>query len=128
MFFNKAKYGQLPDSYKSLLRSCCQAVDSNMLANYDYKNPTAIKELVAQGAQLRSFSQEVMMAAFEAANEVYAELSQQNESFKKQYEAMLQFRDDWYLYAQTADYTFDTFMMTLRNQDALAPSNFGVGE
>ena len=128
MFFNKAKYDQLPDSYKSLLRSCCQAVDSNMLANYDYKNPTAIKELVAQGAQLRSFSQEVMMAAFEAANEVYAELSQQNESFKKQYEAMLQFRDDWYLYAQTADYTFDTFMMTLRNQDALAPSNFGVGE
>lgn len=110
-FINKAKWDELPDSYKSLVRSCCQATDQNMLAKYDMKNPTALKELVGSGAQLRSFSEEILTAAFAASNEVYAELSSENASFKKQYDAMLQFRDDWYLYAQTAEYTFDTFMM-----------------
>ncbi|WCR12525.1 TRAP transporter substrate-binding protein [Paracoccus stylophorae] len=120
-FINKAKWDELPDTYKSLLRSCCQAVDQNMLAEYDMKNPTALKELVGAGAQLRSFSEDVMNAAFEAANEVYAELSNENEWFKKQYEAMLPYRNDWYLYAQTAEYTFDTFMMIQQRNGKLEP-------
>ncbi|MBC9245909.1 TRAP transporter substrate-binding protein [Paracoccus sp. 11-3] len=119
-FFNKGKYDELPENYKSLLRTCCQATDQNMLAKYDIKNPTALKELVGSGAQLRPFSEEILTAAFAAANEVYAEISAENESFKKQYEAMLPYRDDWYLYAQTAEYTFDTFMMIQQRNGALA--------
>ena len=120
-FFNKAQYDALPDNYKSLLRTCCQAVDQNMLAKYDFKNPTALKELAASGAQLRSFSEEIMNAAFTAANEVYAEVSAQSPEFKRQYEAMLQFRNDWYLYNQTAEYTYDTFMMIQQRNGKLAP-------
>lgn len=118
-FVNKGQWDGLPDSYKSLFRTCAQAVDQNMLAKYDYRNPTALKELVGTGAQLRSFSEDVLTAAFAAANEVYAEVSAENESFKTQYEAMLQFRDDWYLYQQTAEYTFDTFMMIQQRNGAL---------
>ncbi|TBN41317.1 ABC transporter substrate-binding protein [Paracoccus subflavus] len=121
-FANKAKYDELPESYKALLRTCCQATDQNMLAKYDYKNPTALKELAASGAQLRSFSEEILNAAFAAANEVYAELSAENEDFKRQYEAQLQFRDDWYLYSQTADYTYDTFMMIQQRNGKLTPN------
>ena len=93
-----------------------------MLAKYDYRNPTALKELAASGAQLRSFSEEIMNAAFTAANEVYAELSAQNEHFKRQYEAQLQFRDDWYLYNQTAEYTFGTLMMGRQRSGERAPT------
>lgn len=121
-FVNKAKYDELPASYRSLFDSCCQAVDSNMLAKYDVKNPTALKNLVAAGAQLRPFSQEIMNAAFAAANEVYAELSAENPAFKKMYEAQLQYRNDWYLYAQTAEYTFDTFMMIQQRNGGLTPA------
>lgn len=121
-FVNKAKYDELPENYKSLLRTCCQATDQNMLAKYDFKNPTALKELAASGAQLRSYSEEIMNAAFTAAHEVYAELSGENEHFKRQYEAQLQFRDDWYLYNQTAEYTFDTFMMIQQRNGKLAPT------
>ncbi|MBK4215583.1 TRAP transporter substrate-binding protein [Paracoccus caeni] len=120
-FFNKPKFEGLPENYKSLLRTCCQAVDQSMLANYDTKNPTALKELVGSGAQLRSFSEDILNASFAASNEVYAELMTENESFKKQYEAMLQYRDDWYLYAQTAEYTFDTFMMIQQRNGKLRP-------
>ena len=119
-FFNKGKWDELPDAYKSLVRSCAQATDQNMLAKYDMKNPTALKELVGSGAQLRSFSEEILTAAFQASNEVYEEISGQNEHFKRQYDAMLQFRDDWYLYAQTAEYTFDTFMMIQQRNGKLA--------
>lgn len=121
-FVNQAKYEGLPEHYKSLLRTCCQAADQNMLAEYDMKNPTALKELQATGAQLRSFTDDVMLAAFEAANEVYAEVSGQNESFKKQYEAMLEYRNDWYYYAQAAEYKFDTFMMRLQIDKRLEPN------
>lgn len=91
-----------------------------MLAKYDMKNPTALKELYANGAQLRPFSEEILTAAFQAANEVYAEVSAENEDFKRMYEAVLPYRDDWYLYAQTAEYTFDTFMMIQQRQGNLA--------
>ncbi len=119
-FINKGQWDALPDSYKSLFRTAAQAVDQNMLAKYDKLNPTALKSLVAQGAQLRSFSEEILVAAFQAANEIYAEISAQNEDFKTQYEAQLAFRDDWYLYQQTTEYTFDTFMMLQQRAGGLA--------
>lgn len=118
-FVNKGQWDSLPDNYKSLFRTAAQAVDQNMLAKYDHLNPTALKSLVGQGAQLRSFSEEILTAAFNAAQEVYAELSTENEDFKTQYEAMLAFRDDWFLYQQTAEYTFDTFMMIQQRNGGL---------
>ncbi len=122
-FVNKGQWDGLPDSYKSLFRTAAQATDQNMLAKYDYLNPTALKELVGSGAQLRSFSEEILTASFAAANEVYDEISAENEAFKTQYEAMMQFRDDWYLYQQTAEYTFDTFMMIQQRNGGLAPKS-----
>ena len=126
-FFAKDKWDGLSPADQSLLRSLCQSVDSNMLAKYDMKNPTALKELAASGAQLRPFSEEILTAAFAAANEVYAELSAENEAFKKMYEAMLVYRNDWFLYAQTAEYTFDTFMMIQQRNGNLAPEKLMGG-
>ncbi|OJH45267.1 TRAP transporter substrate-binding protein [Paracoccus sp. SM22M-07] len=119
-FVNQSAWDALSESDKALFRTCCQSVDQNMLAKYDMKNPTALKELVGSGAQLRSFSEEILTAAFNASQEVYAELSAENAAFKKMYEAMLAYRDDWYLYQQTAEYTFDTFMMIQQRNGGLA--------
>ena len=119
-FVNQSAWDALSESDKALFRTCCQAVDQNMLAKYDMKNPTALKELVGSGAQLRSFSEEILTAAFNASQEVYAELSAENPAFKKMYESMLAYRDDWYLYQQTAEYTFDTFMMIQQRNGSLA--------
>lgn len=124
LFINLEKWNALPDTYKSLLRTACQATDSSTLAEYDFKNPTALKNLVASGAQLRPFPEDVMMAAFDASRQVYAELSAQNPAFKKQWDAQQQFMNDWYLYQQTAEYTFDTMMMIQQRNGKLA----GAGE
>ncbi len=110
-FFNKAKYDELPANYRSLLNTACQAVDQNMLAKYDFKNPTALKNLVAAGAQLRPFSEEILAAAFDAAHAVFEEIAATNAAFKTQLDHSKAFRNDWYWYMQSAEYTFDTFMM-----------------
>ncbi len=54
--------------------------------SYDARNPQALKRLVANGAQLRPFSQQVMEACLKASNEVNAETSAANADFKKIYE------------------------------------------
>ncbi|MCR8725599.1 TRAP transporter substrate-binding protein [Frigidibacter sp. ROC022] len=110
-FFSKEQYEGLPSSYRSILRSAAQAADANMLQKYDYLNPTAIKELVANGAQLRPFSQEILEACFEAANEVYAEMEATNPKFAKLWQSIKAFRGEHYLWNQVAEYTYDTFMM-----------------
>ena len=122
-FVNLAKWNELPESYKSLLRTCCQAADQNTLAKYDYKNPTALKNLVAAGAQLRPFPEDVMVAAFDASRQIYEELAGQNASFKKQWDAQKAYLNDWFLYQQTTDYTFDTMMMIQQRNNKLAAAD-----
>lgn len=83
-----------------------------MMANYDYKNPAALKSLVANGAQLRPFPQDVLSAAFDAAQSTYAEISATNAAFKKIKDSQDAFKKDAYLWAQIAEYNYDVFMMT----------------
>jgi TRAP-type mannitol/chloroaromatic compound transport system substrate-binding protein len=116
---NKAKYDELPDVYKSVLDSACRAANADMMANYDYKNPVAIRELVAGGAQLRPFSTEILEACYKAALETYNEIMATNAMFKKIYENQLAFKKDAYLWAQISEYTYDTFMMIQQRNGAL---------
>ena len=66
---------------------------------------------LTSGAQPLPFPEDVMMAAFDASRQVYDELSNENAEFKRMWEAQKSFLNDWYLYGQTTDYTFDTMMM-----------------
>ncbi len=109
--FNLDKYNDLPDHYKAALENACAYANTNMMAKYDVKNLPALKELVGSGTQLRPYSQEIMEAAYAAAVETYAELSEQSPAFKKMYDSHLAFKKDAYTWMQVAEHTFDTFMM-----------------
>ena len=85
-----------------------------MMAKYDAKNPTALKSLVGGGAQLRPYPQDILEAGFAAANQVYAEISAENEMFAKIYASYSAFRNDANLWNQVSEYTFDTFMIRNR--------------
>ncbi|MCQ0987381.1 TRAP transporter substrate-binding protein [Jiella marina] len=118
-FINLDQFNELPAKYQSLVKTACQAANVDMLASYDHKNPAAIRRLVDGGAQLRSFSQEILQASYDAAKETYAELSSENEKFKEIYENQLAFKRDAYLWAQLSEYTFDTFMMIQQRNGTL---------
>lgn len=110
-FINLEKWNSLPKHYQAALTDACAFANTNMMARYDMKNPQALKQLVANGAQLRPFSQEILEACYEAALAVYAEISGANPTFKKIYDDQLAFKKDAYLWMQLSEYTFDTFMM-----------------
>jgi TRAP-type mannitol/chloroaromatic compound transport system substrate-binding protein len=119
VFFNKAKWAELPPAYKAIATAAAQAANVDMLAKYDHANPTAIRSLVAKGTQLRPFSQEILQASFEAAQSTYAELNASNPKFKKIHDSIMAFRKDAYLWAQISEYTFDAFMMGQQRSNKL---------
>jgi TRAP-type mannitol/chloroaromatic compound transport system substrate-binding protein len=90
-----------------------------MVAKYDALNPKAIRKLVAGNAQLRPFPPDVMESAFEAAKEIYAELSASNAEWKPIYESMMAFRNEAFLWQQIAEAGFDNFMMAQQRKKAL---------
>jgi TRAP-type mannitol/chloroaromatic compound transport system substrate-binding protein len=108
---NLAKWNELPKAYQAVLRAACEASNGSMMASYDHKNPAALRRLVAGGAQLRPFSQDILSACFDAANSTYAEITASNAAFKKIKDSQDAFRKDAYLWAQISEYTYDTFMM-----------------
>jgi TRAP-type mannitol/chloroaromatic compound transport system substrate-binding protein len=114
LFVNQAKWRELPKSYQAILTTASSYANNDMLAKYDARNPAALRRLLGAGTQLRPFSQEILEAAYKAANEVYDEVSGKNADFKKIYESVRGFRNEEYLWFQVAEYAFDTFMIRAR--------------
>src|SRR5829696_1669539 len=114
LFVNQAKWKELPKAYQAILTTASAYANTDMLAKYDARNPAALRRLLGAGTQLRPYSQEILEAAYKAANEVYDEVSGKNADFKKIYESVRGFRNEEYLWFQVAEYAFDTFMIRAR--------------
>jgi TRAP-type mannitol/chloroaromatic compound transport system substrate-binding protein len=116
LFINQAKWKELPKAYQAILTTAASYANNDMLAKYDARNPAALRRLLGAGTQLRPFSQEILEAAYKAANEVYDEVSAKNADFKKIYESVRGFRNEEYLWFQVAEYAYDTFMIRARSR------------
>jgi TRAP-type mannitol/chloroaromatic compound transport system substrate-binding protein len=116
---NKAKWEELPANYKSILKAGAAEANVFTLGRYDALNPQALKRLVANGTQLRPFSEGILDVCFKSANEVYADISGKNEDFKKIWDSIRAFRGDQYLWLQLADNTYDTYMMIQQRKKTL---------
>ena len=114
-FINKAKWDELPKAYQAILVNAAHHGNTYMQARYDRLNPSAMRTLLANGAQLRPFSPEIMEAAYRASQEVYAETAAQNADFKKVLESVMAFRNDQYFWWQVAEYSFDSFSIRSRS-------------
>jgi TRAP-type mannitol/chloroaromatic compound transport system substrate-binding protein len=113
---NLQKWNELPKNYQAILKAAAGTINLEQTARYDARNPAALKRLVANGAQLRPFSQSIMEACLKASNEVNAETSAVNPDFKKVWDSIVAFRNDEYLWWQVAEYTYDTFMIRSRTR------------
>jgi TRAP-type mannitol/chloroaromatic compound transport system substrate-binding protein len=111
---NLAKWNELPKSYQALVAAAAGYANVDMQAKYDARNPAALRRLVGGGAQLRPLSNEILDAAYKAANEVYDETGAKNPDFKKIYDSYRSFRNEEYLWFQVAEFTFDAFMIRTR--------------
>ena len=85
-----------------------------MQAKYDANNPAALKRLVAAGTKLHAFDKSILMAAYEAAMQLYSDLSSKNPNWKKVYEDYAAFRDEQHLWFRFTEAGFDNFMQSGR--------------
>ena len=114
VYINLEKWNSLPKAYQAALNNACANATILMQGKYDLQNPQALRRLVAAGTQLRPFPQEVMEVCYNAATELYNEISAKNPDFKKIYDAMVASRNDQYLWWQVAEFTYDAFMIRQR--------------
>jgi TRAP-type mannitol/chloroaromatic compound transport system substrate-binding protein len=113
---NLEKWNTLPKYYQATILAAARDAGHWMTSKYDAANPAALKRLIAGGALLRGFSQEIMEACYKAANEVYAETTGQNPRFKRIYDSFVTFRNDSYLWWQVAEMGFDSFQVRMRSR------------
>ena len=66
--------------------------------------------------QLRAFPQDTMEASYNAALEIYADLSKTNPLFKKLYDSLVTYRSDSLVWQQVAELSFDSFMLRMRTR------------
>ncbi len=118
-FIGLDKWNELPKPYQAIVRAACAEANTWMLTRYDAQNPKALRELVANGTKLTPFSQPIMEASFNAANEVYAETNAKNAAFKKVYDSMTAFRKEEVLWFRVAEGSFDNFMARQSAQNKL---------
>ena len=86
-FINLQKWNELPADYQAVLTTAASYANVDMLARYDALNAGALRTLVAGGAQLKPFPQDVMEAGLAAANEIHDQLAAENADFKTIYDS-----------------------------------------
>jgi TRAP-type mannitol/chloroaromatic compound transport system substrate-binding protein len=121
LFVNIKAWTELPKDYQAALEAACYEANVDMLAKYDALNPPALRRLLANGVNLRPFSNEIMAACYKAANEVFEETNAANAKFKKIYEPWKKFRDEEDLWFSVAENRFDNFMIAATRAAPAAP-------
>ncbi len=111
LVINLEAWNKLPKLYQNILRMCAEAANNWMLAKYDAVNAPALRRLVASGTELKAFPLPVLDAAWNAANELYSELSARSPLFKKGHDSMIAFRQEQYTWWQVAEYAFDSYQI-----------------
>ena len=110
LYVNDKAFNALSPQYKSLVRQAASDAHVTMQAMYDARNPTALRQLIAEGAKLARFPRDVMDAAFKARNEVYAELNDTNPRWKKIFADYERFLREQYQWQPIAEGSFDQYM------------------
>lgn len=114
MLVNKKAWDALSKEYQAIVQIAAADAHVEMMADYDGKNPHALKQLIAGGAQLRPFPKEVMDACYKAAQELYAETAANNANFKKIYEDYRKFMNDSNLWFRVAEAQYSNYMFSQR--------------
>ena len=110
LFVNIKAYEALSGEYKAIIESAAAYSHVDLLAKYDARNATALKQLVGGGAKLFPFPKDTIEAAFKESVALYSEISAKNPRWKKIFDDYSAFRRDANLWFQFTEANFDDFM------------------
>lgn len=96
LYFNKTKWDAYPDRYKAIVELACGDLVRDAIAEGESAQWKAMKEMQEKGGvQIKRWPPEIIAAYEKAWNEVVAEESTKNPSFKRVYDSYAQFRRDY---------------------------------
>ena len=85
-YINQKAYAELPASYKEILRTACLEAGMVMQARYDAQNPAALARLLEAGVITRPFSNDLMLAAQEASQQMLVDHAAKDAAYRKVYD------------------------------------------
>ncbi len=108
---NLDQWNSLPELYQEIIKTAAHESNSIMLARYDGRNYEALNRLIDGGTQLRSYSDEIMQAASDASEELFAEFSAADADFKRIFEQWDAFRQGIRAWHNINEMGFSRFVM-----------------
>jgi TRAP-type mannitol/chloroaromatic compound transport system substrate-binding protein len=102
---NRGAWDALPASYQDILKAAGREAAATMQERYDAKNPGALKALLAEGVQLRPFSEEILRVSRDAAQELIAEEAAADATYGRIHENWKAYRRgsfDWFATSELA--------------------------
>src|SRR5690606_979004 len=89
----------LPPSYQSVIETVTRESLLDSVARYDQANPAALSRMIANnGVQLRTFSDEILEAAWRESNAFLEETAAGDATFRRVFDAWKTFRDQSFRY------------------------------
>jgi TRAP-type mannitol/chloroaromatic compound transport system substrate-binding protein len=110
LLISRAAWDQLPTEYQAILQAAAKEANLSMLAQYDSLNRAALIRLQGEGVQLRTYSPEILAAAQTATQELFAESSAEDETFRTVYEQWEQFRQEVVAWNTINELSFTRFV------------------
>ena len=108
-YVNRSAWDQLPKEYQEAFEVASREASLNMMAEYDARNPPALKRLLAEGVQLVPFPPDVMEAALRESEALTAEKAAASPQYRKIYDEWRQWRGDTYRWFGVADQSYESF-------------------
>jgi TRAP-type mannitol/chloroaromatic compound transport system substrate-binding protein len=108
-YVNRDAWAALPSSYQAIFQAASQEASSAMQTRYDAKNPPALKRLLDFGVQMRPFSQDLMVGARNASQQILEENAAKDPRYAKIYNAWNAARGDAFRWFGTAELAYAQF-------------------
>lgn len=110
LYINDEAWNKLPKHYQSIVTAAAMAAHVSLTARYDARNPAALAQLAASGAQVRAFPRSILDVAFEATQQVYKDLGAKDPKFKAIHDSYMGFRDSEMPWFRMTDNAYGQYM------------------
>jgi TRAP-type mannitol/chloroaromatic compound transport system substrate-binding protein len=102
LYVNKKKWDALSDQHKTIIELACGDMIRDGIAQGEAQQWKAIREMQAQGVQVKKWPPEILAAYEKAWNEVVAEEQAKSPTFKKAWESFSEFRKNYAVWREHA--------------------------
>jgi TRAP-type mannitol/chloroaromatic compound transport system substrate-binding protein len=103
-------WNDLPPSYQAALESACNDATRMTLGRYDIENPPALERLTNEhGVTLRTFSDEILEAAWNESEAYLEEQAVANDDFRRIYASWRAFRTESFPYFSSNESVYANF-------------------